>query len=178
MKPSIQDLTEKELIELKALCEKVTLAPWEVFSPFINGFDIVSLSGDVELGTWIVVEKMRREVDAQAIVALRNAAPALISMALRALELSPICLNCGRPEPCHLDKAETSGDPENWPGSPCTFDVTPKKISIRIRKLEEALGALGAIGNGYCFCSENRDPLKQEHEPECRDARAVLSEEA
>lgn len=24
--------------------------------------------------------------------------------------------------PCHLDKAETSGDPDNWPGSPCLIE--------------------------------------------------------
>jgi hypothetical protein len=33
-----------------------------------------------------------------------------------------ICLNCGASEPCALDKRETCGDPDNWPGSPCTFD--------------------------------------------------------
>jgi hypothetical protein len=38
-----------------------------------------------------------------------------------------------------------------------------------------ALGALGAIGNGYCFCSDNRDPDKTDHQPECREARAALA---
>ena len=38
-----------------------------------------------------------------------------------------ICLNCGASEPCHLNTAETSGDP-NWPGSPCTFDPTPQEL--------------------------------------------------
>lgn len=41
--------------------------------------------------------------------------------------------------------------------------------------LADALGALGVIGAGYCFCSENRDPEKSEHQPECRDARAALA---
>ena len=42
-------------------------------------------------------------------------------------------------------------------------------------KLIGALGALGVIGNGYCFCSEDRDPDKADHEPECADARQVLA---
>lgn len=45
----------------------------------------------------------------------------------------------------------------------------------RVKVLEEALGALGAIGNGYCFCSKDRDPEKEDHEPECRDARKALA---
>ena len=42
--------------------------------------------------------------------------------------------------------------------------------------IRDALAALGVIGDGYCFCSENRDPHKSAHEPECRDARAALAE--
>lgn len=41
--------------------------------------------------------------------------------------------------------------------------------------LLEALGALGVIGCGYCFCGQNRDPEKQDHEPKCRDARAAIA---
>jgi hypothetical protein len=41
--------------------------------------------------------------------------------------------------------------------------------------LREALGALGVIGGGYCFCSQDRDPDKAVHQPECRDARAALA---
>lgn len=40
--------------------------------------------------------------------------------------------------------------------------------------LREALGALGAMPGGYCFCSRNRDPGKLRHEPECHDAREAL----
>ena len=41
--------------------------------------------------------------------------------------------------------------------------------------LTEAMQALGAMPEGYCFCSENRigDDSKT-HEPECRDLRAAL----
>lgn len=42
-------------------------------------------------------------------------------------------------------------------------------------KLISALGSLGVIGNGYCFCSEDRDPDKTDHEPECAEARDVLA---
>ena len=42
-------------------------------------------------------------------------------------------------------------------------------------ELLEALGALGVIGSGYCFCSHDRDPDKADHQPECRDARAALA---
>jgi len=45
----------------------------------------------------------------------------------KAADQERLCLICGRTEPCHLDKAETSGDP-NWPGSPCTFDPTPQEL--------------------------------------------------
>lgn len=38
-----------------------------------------------------------------------------------------------------------------------------------------ALGALGVIGNGYCFCSKERDPDKADHEPECAGARAAIA---
>lgn len=38
-----------------------------------------------------------------------------------------------------------------------------------------ALGALGVIGNGYCFCSHDRDPDKADHQPECRDATAAIA---
>ena len=40
--------------------------------------------------------------------------------------------------------------------------------------LLEALQALGVIGGGYCFCHKFRDPFKDGHEPECRDARAAI----
>jgi hypothetical protein len=38
----------------------------------------------------------------------------------------------------------------------------------------EAMCGLGAIGNGYCFCSHDRDPDKIDHEPECRDMRIAI----
>jgi hypothetical protein len=41
--------------------------------------------------------------------------------------------------------------------------------------LLEALCALGVIGDGYCFCSSDRDPEKAEHQGECREARAAIA---
>ena len=51
------------------------------------------------------------------------------------------------------------------------------EIEADNKRMREALGALGAMPEGYCFCFGNRrDPLKPEHEHtgECRDARAAL----
>lgn len=44
-----------------------------------------------------------------------------------------------------------------------------------IEALREAIEALGAMPEGYCFCSSDRvgDDSKK-HEPECRDLRAAL----
>lgn len=44
-------------------------------------------------------------------------------------------------------------------------------------ELLEALTALGVMPEGYCFCHQNRDPLKveKEHTGECRDARAAIA---
>jgi len=41
-------------------------------------------------------------------------------------------------------------------------------------RLRDALGALGAIGGGYCFCAYDRNPENHNHEPECHAARAAL----
>lgn len=54
--------------------------------------------------------------------------------------------------------------------------LTAEKEAL-IERLKNALGALGIIGGGYCFCyGGHRDPDKPEdqHYPECREARAVL----
>lgn len=48
-------------------------------------------------------------------------------------------------------------------------------LEARLRLAQSALGALGVIGGGYCFCSTHRDPEKEAHEPECRDARKALA---
>lgn len=39
----------------------------------------------------------------------------------------------------------------------------------------EAICALGVIGDGYCFCSKDRDPDKRMHEPECRDVLSAIA---
>lgn len=38
-----------------------------------------------------------------------------------------------------------------------------------------ALQALGVVGDGYCYCSHERNPERADHEPECRDARAAIA---
>ena len=45
-----------------------------------------------------------------------------------------------------------------------------------IRRLLSGLGALGVMGDGFCFCSDHRGPDKEVHQHECRDARALLAE--
>jgi hypothetical protein len=51
------------------------------------------------------------------------------------------------------------------PGSLCAVSVV---------EALDALAALGAMPEGFCFCSTNRDPLKAEHDGECAEARDVL----
>lgn len=46
------------------------------------------------------------------------------------------CLVCGKRGPCFLNKAETSGDP-NWPGSPCTFDISPEQMYRTLSNLNK-----------------------------------------
>lgn len=78
--------------------------------------------------------------------------------AIRALDHAAIvagvpertCLNCGRHEPCELSQMATTpaphNTPETWPGSPCTFDPTPrelwddnKRLRSRVAELERQL---------------------------------------
>ena len=49
--------------------------------------------------------------------------------------------------------------------------------TTREATLEDAIKALGAMPEGYCFCSKNRigDDSKI-HEPECRDLRAAITQ--
>ena len=48
----------------------------------------------------------------------------------------------------------------------------------RVAELTEAIQAHGSMPEGFCVCSDVRDPLKVVHQPECRDLRAVLAKEA
>ena len=41
-------------------------------------------------------------------------------------------------------------------------------------RLYDALTAIGDIEDGYCFCSTNRCPDRESHEPQCRAARAAI----
>ena len=95
------------------------------------------------------------------------------------------CLNCGAKEPCHLDKAETSGDPENWPGSPCTFDPTPRQLWERllsaqalIETCEVALKVIEWADEDYwCpYCSTNI--VERRYSPGCLIEIALAAIEA
>jgi hypothetical protein len=68
---------------------------------------------------------------------------------VRALPI--ICLNCGASKPCELDKTETSGDPDNWPGSPCTFDPTPRQLWDENQRLRKLL--MAALTKGQRLCN-------------------------
>ena len=56
----------------------------------------------------------------------------------------------------------------------------------RLLTAAQALGAMPMVecnwrafrdlGEGYCFCSSERDPLKENHEPECRELRAAIND--
>lgn len=48
-------------------------------------------------------------------------------------------------------------------------------LAAKNRQLREAIEALGAMPGGYCFCSRDRGPDKDTHEPECRDIRSALT---
>jgi len=52
-------------------------------------------------------------------------------------------------------------------------------LRAQVERLRAAAEALGAMPEGYCFCSRNRigDDSKT-HEPECADLRAALTEGA
>lgn len=54
--------------------------------------------------------------------------------------------------------------------------TAPAHDVAKVEALVEAAEALGAMPEGYCFCSTNRigDDSKM-HEPECRDLRAALA---
>jgi hypothetical protein len=49
------------------------------------------------------------------------------------------------------------------------------KMVEEVRKLVEAVEALGAMPEGYCYCSRDRiGDHSKIHEPECADLRAAL----
>ena len=55
---------------------------------------------------------------------------------------------------------------------------SPEKVARLIRMLKrrtEWAQALGAMPNGYCYCSKERDGGKSQHEPECAGLRAALA---
>lgn len=76
-----------------------------------------------------------------------------------------------RLEGLHSDVVSEDVEQENLDdfADACT-DYLPALLAVA-----RAAMALGVIGNGYCFCSRNRDPDRYHHEPECRDLRAALA---
>jgi hypothetical protein len=57
-----------------------------------------------------------------------------------------------------------------------SMDADFQAATLRAERLRSAVEALGAMPEGYCFCSQNRigDDSKV-HEPECADLRKELN---
>jgi hypothetical protein len=57
-----------------------------------------------------------------------------------------------------------------------SMDADFEAATIIYDALKSAVEALGALPDGYCFCSANRhgDGTPESHEPECRELRAAL----
>lgn len=57
-----------------------------------------------------------------------------------------------------------------------SMDADFEAATTRHNALKSAVEALGALPDGYCFCSSNRhgDGAPESHEPECRELRAAL----
>lgn len=57
-----------------------------------------------------------------------------------------------------------------------TFTAMASSMDADFEAFRSAVEALGAMPEGYCFCSKDRigDDSKT-HEPECRDIRAMLA---
>jgi multidrug resistance efflux pump len=57
-----------------------------------------------------------------------------------------------------------------------SMDADFRAATLRAERLRSAVEALGAMPEGYCFCSQNRigDDSKV-HEPECADLRKELN---
>lgn len=56
-----------------------------------------------------------------------------------------------------------------------TLAVRGRAIAA-LPNLLSAILALGAMPEGFCVCSKNRDPQSEDHEPECYDLRDALTE--
>jgi hypothetical protein len=49
-------------------------------------------------------------------------------------------------------------------------------IDADFERFVDAVKALGAMPEGYCFCSKDRiGDASKTHEPECRDIRALIN---
>lgn len=92
-----------------------------------------------------------------------------INSAMKELELAYMTLDPDSQAANHIGKAVMSL-------SGAKFIVMLNPIVTSRDNVLQALEALGALPDGYCFCHRNRDAHKPEHEHtgECREARAAI----
>ena len=98
---------------------------------------------------------------------------------LQRFPFEPICLLCGRLEPCMTDE---EGIKNGGPGRPCTFDPTPMELfkeNERLRKENFALTAKQCIvkgglvedelmgGTSYCT-------IKERYEQQCKSTKKCI----
>ena len=63
-----------------------------------------------------------------------------------------------------------------WSGEATIGEIREVAAQHAVARLVEAAQALGAMPEGYCFCSANRvGDDRKIHEPECADIRAALA---
>lgn len=111
--------------------------------------------------------------------ALLNYAADVVSLCAPASALAE--LQALRDERDRLD-AVTNTLSEMWEGEQTARHSAEAELVMLRAQVERLVGAaeaLGAMPEGYCFCSRNRigDDSKT-HEPECADLRAALTEGA
>ncbi len=82
-----------------------------------------------------------------------------------------------------LKYAENDANAEEWPPGSVYAKVDVSALRVLVHQAaglwdakRQAVEALGAMPEGYCFCSRDRvgDDSKH-HEPECRDVRAAIA---
>lgn len=54
--------------------------------------------------------------------------------------------------------------------------ATEQAERAKAERLGVAIQALGSLPEGYCYCGQDRDPLKSIHEAECRILREAMEE--
>jgi len=97
--------------------------------------------------------------------------------AVRAIAPSPIFNDLAHVADTWMRRAETAeADRDSLLALATSMDADFQAASFYTEQLRSAAEALGAMPEGYCFCSENRigDDSKK-HEPECAELRAALT---